>query len=131
MINSKSRPVVSARNLGARQVVSLTPSPNEEPTGGSLISAATTIRIRCAAASPTWSTLHLGCVYDSVDGFDEKDDLELFVSVAGPVIPDRLFVYGIYDYKSVDERNYSTYGRVHKDVDDTGFGIETRLAVQR
>ena len=60
-------------------------------------------------------------VYDSVDGFDEKDDLELFVSVAGPVIPDRLFVYGIYDYKSIDERNYSTYGRVHKDVDDNGF----------
>ena len=60
-------------------------------------------------------------IYDSVDGFDEKDDLDLFVSVGGPAIPDRLFVYGIYDYQLVDERNYSTYGRVHKDVDDNGF----------
>lgn len=60
-------------------------------------------------------------VYDSVDGFDEKDDLEVFVSVSGPAIPDKLFVYGIYDYKAIDERNYSTYGLVHKDVNDNGF----------
>ena len=59
--------------------------------------------------------------YDSVDGFDEKDDFDLFVSVGGPAVRDRLFVYGVYDFRTVDEGNYSTYGRMYEDVDDDGF----------
>ena len=59
--------------------------------------------------------------YDSVAGFDEKDEFDLFVSVGGPAVPDRLLVYGIYDFRSVDERNHSAYGRLYEDVDDDGF----------
>ena len=59
--------------------------------------------------------------YDSVAGFDEKDELDLFVSVGGPAVPDRLLVYGIYDFRSVDERSHSAWGRRYEDVDDDGF----------
>ena len=59
--------------------------------------------------------------YDSVGGFDEKDEFDLFVSVGGPLVRDRLLVYGIYDFRSVDERTYSAWGRLNKDVDDDGF----------
>ena len=45
----------------------------------------------------------------------------MFVSVGGPLVPDRLLVYGIYDFRAVDERNYSAWGRRHDDVDDDGF----------
>ena len=54
-------------------------------------------------------------------GFDEKDEFDLFVSVGGPLVRDRLLVYGIYDFRSVDERTYSAWGRLNKDVDDDGF----------
>ena len=59
--------------------------------------------------------------YDSVGGLDEKDEFDLFVSAGGPLVRDRLLVYGIYDFRSVDERTYSAWGRLNKDVDDDGF----------
>ena len=59
--------------------------------------------------------------YDSVGGFDQKDEFDLFVSVGGSLVRDRLLVYGIYDFRSVDERTYSAWGRLNKDVDDDGF----------
>ena len=59
--------------------------------------------------------------YDSVGGFDETDAFDLFVSAGGPLVQDRLLVYGIYDFRSVDERTCSAWGRLNKDVDDNGF----------
>ena len=59
--------------------------------------------------------------YDSVGGFDRKDEFDIFASAGGPVVRDRLLVYGIYDFRSVDERIHSAYGRVDRDVDDSGF----------
>ena len=59
--------------------------------------------------------------YDTVAGFDERDELDVFVSAGGPLIRDRLLAYAIYDFRSVDERIHSAWGRLHKDVDDDGF----------
>lgn len=59
--------------------------------------------------------------YDTVGGLDELDERNLFVSVGGPLVRDRLLVYGIYDYRSVEERTHSPWGRFYKDVDDDGF----------
>ena len=59
--------------------------------------------------------------FDSANGFDERDDFDLFVSVGGPVVRDRLLVYGIYDFRAVDERNFSARGRMYEDIDDDGF----------
>ena len=59
--------------------------------------------------------------YDSVNGFNERDEFDLFVSAGGPVVRDRLLVYGIYDFRAVDERKFSAWGRMYEDVDDDGF----------
>ncbi len=59
--------------------------------------------------------------YDSANGFDERDDFDLFVSVGGPLVRDRLLAYGIYDFRSVDQRNFSAWGRMYEDIDDDGF----------
>ena len=59
--------------------------------------------------------------YDSADGWDEKDDFDLFVTAGGPAIKDRLFVYGIYDFRALDERNFDASGRMHEDINDDGF----------
>ena len=59
--------------------------------------------------------------YDSVGGFDAKDEYDVFASAGGPVVRDRLLAYGIYDFRSVDERIHSAYGRVDRDVDGSGF----------
>ena len=59
--------------------------------------------------------------YDSTDGLGGKDEFDLFVSVGGPLVRDRLLVYGIYDFRAVDERTYSPWGRRYDDVDDDGF----------
>ena len=59
--------------------------------------------------------------YDSADGFDEKDDLDVFATAGGPAIKDRLFVYGIYDFRALDERDYDPSGRMHEDTNDDGF----------
>ena len=59
--------------------------------------------------------------YDSADGFDEKDDFDLFVTAGGPAVRDRLFVYGIYDFRALDQRDFEPSGRMHEDVNDDGF----------
>ena len=56
------------------------------------------------------------CRYDSVGGLDEKDEFDLFVSAGGPLVRDRLLVYGIYDFRSVDERTYSAWAAAVTDV---------------
>ncbi len=60
-------------------------------------------------------------VYDTAGGFDEKDNLDLFVSAAGPIVEDRLLMYGIYDFRSVNETVHSAYGVVNEYDDDDGF----------
>ena len=37
--------------------------------------------------------------YDSADGFDERDDFSTFASAAGPLVRDRFFAYGIYEFR--------------------------------
>lgn len=59
--------------------------------------------------------------YDSADGFDERDDLSTFVSAAGPVITDRLFVYGIHEFRDVEVNDYTAWGRLYQEADDDGF----------
>ena len=59
--------------------------------------------------------------YDTVAGFDEKDELDIFVSASGPLIRDRLLAYAIYDFRSVDERIHNAWGRMHEDDDGDGF----------
>ena len=59
--------------------------------------------------------------YDTVAGFDEQDELDVFVSASGPLIRDRLLAYAIYDFRSIDERIHNAWGRMHEDVDGDGF----------
>jgi outer membrane receptor for ferrienterochelin and colicin len=59
--------------------------------------------------------------YDSVYKFDEKDSTEGFISVGGPIIKDRLFVYGIYNFRDISEDNYTGGGRLLEDRDDDPF----------
>ena len=100
---------------------SSTRSRNEARTSGSSPSAATTSPTRCGATCPTSNTHRVGAVTDSADGLDEKDDFDLFLTAGGPAIEDRLFVYGIYDFRALDERNFDASGRMHEDINDDGF----------
>ena len=59
--------------------------------------------------------------YDTVAGFDEKNELDMFVSAGGPLIRDRLLAYAIYDFRTIDERIHNAWGRMHEDVDGDGF----------
>ncbi len=59
--------------------------------------------------------------YDSADGFDQRDDYSTFVSAAGPVVRDRLFVYGIYEFRDVSVNDYSASGRLYRETDNDGF----------
>lgn len=59
--------------------------------------------------------------YDTVGGLDEKDEHDVFVSVGGPVVSERLLIYGIYDFRSVDEDTYRAYGRLSKATEEAGF----------
>ena len=59
--------------------------------------------------------------YDSADGFDERDDFSTFVSAGGPLVRDRLFAYGIYEFRDVDVNDYSSWGRLYRESDDDGF----------
>ena len=52
---------------------------------------------------------------------DEKDTTEVFLSVGGPILKDRLFVYGIYNIRDITEDNYTGGGRLLKDRDDDPF----------
>ena len=59
--------------------------------------------------------------FDSADGFDRRDDLSTFLSVSGPIVRDRLFVYGIYEFRDVEVDDYSAWGVLHRETDDDGF----------
>ena len=59
--------------------------------------------------------------FDAVFKNDERDLTEAFVSVGGPIIKDRLFVYGIYNLRDDEEDNYTGGGRLLKEVDDDPF----------
>ena len=59
--------------------------------------------------------------YDSADGFDERDDFSTFVSAGGPLVRDRLFAYGIYEFRDIDVDDYSAWGRLYRESDDDGF----------
>ena len=59
--------------------------------------------------------------YDSADGFDERDDFSTFFSAGGPLVRDRLFAYGIYEFRDVDVNDYSAWGRLYRESDDDGF----------
>ena len=59
--------------------------------------------------------------YDSADGFDERDDLSAFVSAAGPLVRDRLFAYGIYEFRDVQVNDYNAWGLLYRESDDDGF----------
>ena len=59
--------------------------------------------------------------YDSADGFDERNDFSTFFSAGGPLVRDRLFAYGIYEFRDVDVNDYSSWGRLYRESDDDGF----------
>ena len=59
--------------------------------------------------------------YDSVFAFDEDTRTEAFVSVGGPIIKDKLFIYGIYNLRDIKEDNFTGGGRLLKDVDEDPF----------
>lgn len=59
--------------------------------------------------------------YDSADGFDERDDLSTFVSAGGPVVQDRLFAYGIYEFRDVEVNDYNSWGLLYRETDNDGF----------
>ena len=59
--------------------------------------------------------------YDSADGFDERDDFSTFVSAAGPLVRDRFFAYGIYEFRDVDVNDYNAWGRLYRESDNDGF----------
>ena len=61
--------------------------------------------------------------FSSVFKYDEKDSSEYFLSAGGPIIPNRLFVYGIYQGRDVDVDNYTGTGRLlREDSDDPFWG---------
>ena len=59
--------------------------------------------------------------YYTSDGFDERDDFRTFVSASGPVVEDRLFVYGIYEARDIDVVDYHPYGWLSRESDGDGF----------
>lgn len=59
--------------------------------------------------------------YDSVYAFDEKDEVDAFVSVRGPLVRDRLFAYAIYNLRDIAENNYTGGSELLKDLDGGGF----------
>lgn len=59
--------------------------------------------------------------YFTADGFDERDDFSSFVSAGGPIVEDRLLVYGIHEFRNVDVDDYSSRGRLYRESDGDGF----------
>ena len=59
--------------------------------------------------------------YVAVYKYDEQDTSEYFLSAAGPVIPERLFVYGIYQGRTLDSDNFTGSSRLHQDDSNEPF----------
>ncbi|MEQ8953622.1 MAG: TonB-dependent receptor, partial [Gammaproteobacteria bacterium] len=63
--------------------------------------------------------------YDSVFSLDERDYTEAFVSVGGPVIEDKLFVYGIYQARDNEYDNFTGGSTLrHEENDDPFWGAK-------
>ena len=61
--------------------------------------------------------------FDSVYKYDERDSSEYFLSAGGPIIPNRLFVYGIYQGRDLEVDNYTGAGSLlREDSDDPFWG---------
>ena len=52
---------------------------------------------------------------------DAKDEVEAFVTAGGPVVEDRLLVYGIYNFRDIAEDNFTGGGELRSEADDDGF----------
>ena len=96
-------------------------SPSGARTSGGSPSAATSSPDSLRGEVPNVEHPSPRLEYDSADGFDERDDLSAFVSVSGPVVRDRLFVYGIYEHRDIEVDDYGAWGVLHREVDDDGF----------
>jgi outer membrane receptor for ferrienterochelin and colicin len=59
--------------------------------------------------------------FDSVYSLDERDETEIFVEVGGPIIRDKLFVYGIYQARDLEIDNFTGGSSYRKEVDDDPF----------
>lgn len=59
--------------------------------------------------------------FDSVYSLDQRDETEIFVTAGGPVVKDKLFVFGIYQHRDLDIDNYTGGSSYRKEVDDDPF----------
>ncbi|MCI5106431.1 MAG: TonB-dependent receptor [Pseudomonadales bacterium] len=59
--------------------------------------------------------------YDAVFSLDEKDETEAFFSIGGPIIQDKLFVYGIYQHRDIEEDDYTGGSILRRNVNDDPF----------
>ena len=59
--------------------------------------------------------------YDQVFSFDTATNNEAFVSVGGPLIQDKLFVYGLYNVRDNKDDNYTGGGLLYRETDDDPF----------
>lgn len=59
--------------------------------------------------------------YDAVFSLDERDTTEAFVSIGGPIIQDRLFVYALYNHRDNENDDYTGGQQYRKEIDDDPF----------
>jgi hypothetical protein len=59
--------------------------------------------------------------FDQVFSYDERDTAEAFVSVGGPIVQDKLFVYALYNARDNQEDNFTGGGQLYQESDDDPF----------
>ena len=64
-----------------------------------------------------------GSGLSSVFSFDERDSQEAFVSITGPIIPNKLFIYGIYQDRKVKVEDYESGYR------ELGWFLQTQTRI--
>jgi hypothetical protein len=62
-----------------------------------------------------------GNEFDQVFSYDTSESTEAFISAGGPIIKDKLFVYGLYNYRDNKEDNYTGGGQLYQERDDDPF----------